>query len=42
MTILRFLCRLVALPLCLIGLGLAYIGGALCRAAAALSGAVKP
>ena len=41
MTILRFLCRLVALPLCFVGLALAHIGGAMCRAADRLNKAVK-
>ena len=41
MTLLRILCQLVSLPLCFIGLGLAYIGGAVCRAADRISKAVK-
>lgn len=41
MTLLRILCQLVALPLCFVGLGLAYIGGAVCRAADRISKAVK-
>jgi len=39
--VLRLLCQLLALPLCFAGLFLAYIGGALCRAADGISKAVK-
>lgn len=41
MTLLRLLCQLVALPLCFVGLGLACIGGAMCRAADVVCKAVK-
>ena len=41
MTLLRILCQLVTLPLCFVGLALAHIGGALCRAADGISKAVK-
>ena len=41
MTILRLLCQLVTLPMCFVGLGLAHIGGAMCRAADRLNKVVK-
>lgn len=41
MKAMRVLCQLVTLPMCFIGLGLAHIGGAMCRAADRLNKAVK-
>lgn len=41
MKALRILCQLVTLPLCFVGLGLAHIGGAMCRAADAICKAVR-
>ena len=41
MKALRILCQLVTLLMCFIGLALAHIGGAMCRAADRLNKAVK-
>jgi hypothetical protein len=41
MKALRILCQLVTMLMCFIGLGLAYIGGAMCRAADRLNKVVK-
>jgi hypothetical protein len=41
MKAMRLLCQFVTLPLCFVGLALAHIGGAMCRAADRLNKVVK-